>query len=111
MEDIKPYRIYAAINRQGVVSLWPCRLPDADGRGNSWHESLIEAAELAKTKWIKVAANQHLGAYQVYEAAGGLPEPEWPENSLAQLLKLAFANGHVVDSEDHPLVRRLTGQS
>jgi hypothetical protein len=29
--------LYTAINRQGVVFLWPARLPAEDGRINMWH--------------------------------------------------------------------------
>ena len=41
--------LYTTITRQGVVSLWPIRLPLPDGRYNEWHRSAAEAAELAMT--------------------------------------------------------------
>src|SRR5262249_27616713 len=31
--------LFTAINRQGVVFLWPVRLPDPDGRPMEWHRS------------------------------------------------------------------------
>ena len=39
--------IYTAINRQGVLFLWPVRLPAPDGRILEWHRSASEAADLA----------------------------------------------------------------
>lgn len=36
--------LYTAINRQGVVFLWPVRLPNPDGREIEWHRSAREAA-------------------------------------------------------------------
>src|SRR6516165_7681263 len=44
--------LYTTINRQKVVSLWPVRLPPADGRVNEWHRSAQEAAERAMEYWI-----------------------------------------------------------
>ena len=39
--------LFTAINRQGVLSLWPVKLPGPDGKHNEWHRSAAEAAELA----------------------------------------------------------------
>ena len=41
--------IYTAINRQGVVFLWPVTIPPADGKQLEWWRSMREAAELAMT--------------------------------------------------------------
>jgi hypothetical protein len=49
--------LYTAINRQGVVSLWPVKLPPPDGRVIEWHRSAAEAAELAMKKWVRLKAN------------------------------------------------------
>jgi hypothetical protein len=88
--------IYTAINRQGVVHLWPVRLPTPDGKHNPWHRSAAEAAERAMGSWIRVVADMALGAYQIYQAPAHIPDPEWPEHSLADLLKIAFRD-RVVD--------------
>jgi hypothetical protein len=37
--------IYTAINRQGIVFLWPVKVPKEDGPGNTWHTSAMAAAE------------------------------------------------------------------
>jgi hypothetical protein len=101
--------LYTAINRQGVTILWPVRLPVADGRRiNEWHRSAMEAAELAMTRWVRMKSNLALGAYETFEAAGVIPEPEWPDVTLAALLKIAFTD-RLVDSLDHPVIRRLRG--
>src|ERR1700719_4642970 len=33
--------LFTAITRQGVLFLWPCKIPGADGRKNHWHESAL----------------------------------------------------------------------
>ena len=37
--------LFTAINRTGVLFLWPVRVPAADGRTNEWHVSAATAAE------------------------------------------------------------------
>jgi len=101
--------LFTAINRQGVLHLWPVKLPGPDGKYNEWHRSGAEAAELAMKRWIRLTANMSLGAYEVFEATGDLPEPEWPDVPFPEILKIAFRD-RIVDGADHPLVQRLRGQ-
>jgi hypothetical protein len=100
--------IFTAINRQGVVFLWPVRLPASDGRVLEWHRSAAEAAELAMRRWLRIKANMSLGAYEMFEAASTIPEPEWPELSLQELLRIGFRD-RLVDRLDHAVVKRLRG--
>ena len=101
--------LFTTINRQGVLQLWPVKLPGPDGKHNEWHRSAAEAAELAMKRWIRLTANMSLGAYEVFEATGDLPEPEWPDIPFPEILKIAFSD-RIVDRADHPLVQRLRGQ-
>ena len=101
--------IFTAINRQGVVFLWPVRLPSPDGRVIEWHRSLNEAAERAMTSWIRVKANMSLGAYEMFEAASTIPDPKWPAVTFPELLRTAFKHRLVTDL-DHPVVKRLRGE-
>jgi hypothetical protein len=100
--------IYTAISRQGVVHLWPVRLPTQDGKHNAWHRSAAEAAEMATRGWIRITSNLSLGAYEVFEAAANIPEPTWPDLSFPDLLKIAFRD-RLVDREDHPVILQLRG--
>ncbi len=69
----------------------PVPLPGEDGTRNPWHESLAQAVEYAKLKWIRITANMHAGGYDVYEAEGELPEPEWPVHDIDALVQVALA--------------------
>jgi hypothetical protein len=100
--------IYTAINRQGVVFLWPVRLPASDGRVLEWHRSAAEAAEKAMTRWIRVQSNTSIGAYEMTEAPIGFPDPEWPDPPLQELLRIAFRD-RLVDRLDHAVIKRLRG--
>lgn len=107
--ELNPKVLFTAINRQGVVFLWPVRLHGEDGRGNAWNSSALEAANQATTGWIRIAANMSLGAYEVFQATGELPEPEWPDKDFQALVEIAFKD-HYVHSLDHPVIRRLRGE-
>ena len=100
--------LFTAISRQGTLFLWPVKLPRPDGRQNEWHRSAAEGAERAMEKWVRVTSSMALGAYEIFEASGELPEPVWPDYSFRQILEIAFRD-RVVDRPDHPLVQRLQG--
>jgi hypothetical protein len=100
--------LFTTINRQGTLHVWPIKLPTPDGRQNEWHRSAAEAAERAMKKWVRVTASMSLGAYEIFEASGDLPDPVWPDFSFEEILKIAFRT-RVVDRVDHPLVQKLQG--
>jgi len=104
-----PRALYTAINRQGVLFIWPIRLPGPDGKVDDWSRSAWEAATMAQSKWVRVSANMSLGAYDVWEAQGSLPGPEWPEVPFRDLLGTAFRD-HLINSLDHPVLRKLRGE-
>lgn len=108
--ELSAVTLTTAITRQGVVFLWPVPMPDETGRRNAWAETAREACELAKTSWVRLAADMSLGAYRIYNSEAPLPEPVWPDKTLSQLLKLAFKDS-VVDRSDHPIIKRLRGLS
>jgi hypothetical protein len=107
---LSPRTLFTAVNRQGIPFLWPIRLPRADGRADEWARTEREAAERATRRWVRVTANMDLGAYDVYEAPGQLSEPEWPALPLRDLLKIAFKD-RLIDTLDHPILRRLRGEA
>ena len=106
--EMAVYTIYTAINRQGVVQLWPIRLPGADGKHSAWHRSAADAAELAMRRWIRITTNLSLGAYEIFEASANIPDPTWPELPFTELLKIAFRD-RIVDRPDHPVILQLRG--
>lgn len=108
-ELVKFERLCLAISRQDVVFFWPIKLPDIDGRIDTWNESAILIAEQAKKEWVRVISNRPLSAYEPGTLAIELPEPVWPEEPLKALLRIAF-RGRLIESIDHPLIKRLRGE-
>lgn len=103
-------RIFTCISRDGVIFLWPVKLPgDGETRFRSWPESALILAEEAKQLWCgQMHGNMHLGAYEWIQAQGDLGEPKWPDKTFTELLTIAFRD-RVINSADHPVIRRLNG--
>ncbi len=106
--ELVPKVLLTTVNRQGVISLWPIRLPGQDGRHDEWNRSALEAAHLAMRGWVRVAANMSLGAYEVFQATADLPPPEWPEEGFQHLVDVAFKD-RFIQTLDHPVIQRLRG--
>ena len=101
--------LHLAITKQGDLFLWPVKLPGPDGRRNEWNDSAMEAAKLAESRWVRMAANMAGGHYDVFEAVGELAEPTWPDLSLKEILRLCFKDRYIKKS-DHPCLRALRGE-
>jgi hypothetical protein len=101
--------LIATVTNHGVLFLWPIRLPDDQGRFDEWNSVALDASERAKSAWLRLMANMPAGTYDVLEAKVQFAEPVWPEATLQQLLEIAFKN-RLIDTMDHPVLRRLRGE-
>jgi hypothetical protein len=106
---VNAVQLHAVIDRHNNVSLIPVPLPGEGGNRNPWHQSLAQAVEKSKFKWIRIAANMPLGGYDVFEAEASLSEPEWPEHDIEALIEVAF-RGKIISSLEHPVVQSLLGR-
>ena len=109
--ETKIVMLTTCINRQGSLFLWPVPLPSSDGREIAWHKTAREAATRADTVWVRLVSNRSLGAYDIYDATGPSVSRSWPDYKLQDLLRVAFGNGRLIESLDHPVVRRLQGRA
>ena len=103
------FRLVVGVDRQGVVFVWPLRLPDAD-RPLAWHLSALEAASHAEVQWTRIQANMSLGAYEIHTAEGITDEPKWPEMSMNEILDIAF-KGKIILDLNHFVLKQLRGEA
>lgn len=108
-ELVRPVMLLVAIDRQNNIFIIPVPLPGESGTRNQWHESLAQAAEMSKKEWVRIVANMHIGSYEVHVATGVLAEPDWPEENLDELIKIAF-RGKIISDANHPIVQSLLGE-
>jgi hypothetical protein len=105
-----PRLLVTAVNRQGVLFLWPIRLPGPDGRVDDWSRSALDAADEARRRWVRIVANMSLGAYDVAVATGQVAEPGWPSLPFQEIIRVAFRD-RMISDPDHPVLRRLRGEA
>jgi len=98
------------VNRQGNIFLWPVPLPGEDGRELAWHTTAREGAARAEHVWVRMVPNMGAGAYDIYEARATIAKPTWGEHSFQNLLRVAFGNGRLIESVDHPVIKQLLGK-
>lgn len=108
--ETRAVELRLCINRANSLFLWHVPLPTPDGRENAWHKTAREIAVLAENQWVRMAANMGSGYYDVFIAPPGLSDPIWPEQSLSELLRIAFGAGRLIDDASHPVLKRLRGQ-
>ena len=107
-ELLRPAMLHVASDRRNNVFLIPIPLPSEDGRRNSWHESMAGIVEVAEDSWVRATANKAIGGYDMFVAESKLAEPDWPDMSLDEMLKIAFRD-KILDNSDHPVIRQLLG--
>jgi hypothetical protein len=108
--EVSHYRVLTYATRGGKVGLWPIPLPGPDGRENPWHASAFAAADIAmKGNWVRLIANMQIGSYECVQALNASAEPEWPEESFEDLLRIAFRD-RFITSLDHEVLKKLRGE-
>jgi hypothetical protein len=90
----------------GGIQLWP--VPILGERPMALQKSARAAFELGQTKWTQIVWNEGRRDFDVETSENINNEPVWPNKSMSELLKLAFAS-NVIDNEDHPYVLQLRG--
>lgn len=105
---VKAVALVTYVDRAGDARLWPVTLPNGD-RSNTWLESALQAVTEHAGKWINVAANMSLGAYQLREPVKPFAPPAPPPVPLAKLIGLAFRD-RIIDRMDHPVLQQLRGE-
>lgn len=99
--------LHLAIERHAEKPfVWGVRHPILGGRDNEFWRSAREAAETAKTCWLRISAGE--GAYDIYMPRVMPPDPVWPKTPFEQILRIAFKN-RIIDGPDHPVMRAYWG--
>lgn len=97
------------ITKQGGYLLWPIRLPDQDGKLDDWNTSALAIADRFGGRWLRLRSNRELGHYDAVEPVSVMPAPEWPAD-IDGIVRLAL-KGRVIESMDHPLLKKLRGET
>jgi hypothetical protein len=101
--------------RQGVTTtgtyfLWPLKLPSKTGETNLYNSTAMLCADRCSSEpldqFYAIRSNKQSGGYETERATKTHPEPKWLDLSVTEILKLAFGD-RVILNTDHPVLRRL----
>ena len=106
--DVSPVLLVPYVTRDAQAGLWPLKRDRPGARINSWNASAFEAAKLAEGTWIRLATDMAMQSYNAIKAIGDLGAPQIPSETYGALLERAFGD-RVIDTHDHPVIRRLMG--
>jgi hypothetical protein len=112
-DEITRVVIYTWQNGSGVTGLWP--VPTQGGpndKPNDWHISAHEAAARGMRERIRISSNMALKAYETSVTVNpdaAEHQPHWPRETFEQLLAIGFKGGMLINSFDHPVIKKLRG--
>ena len=107
--EYKFMTLYILVTGSGALFLWPVPVRGADGKINSWHQSAHDSAAKAMHEWLRIVPNNLVGAYDLVPPHVAKPDPEWPDMTVEEVLRLAFAR-YLIGGLDHPLLKKLRGE-
>ena len=99
-----------AVTIQGAVFLWETAMRGEETNANQWILSMWNAQGIAQDKWIRVVSNRQNASYDVKVSESDLGDPVYPEEQFDEILRVAFRN-KVIETLDHPILKKLRGES
>ena len=97
------------VDSTGMPKIIAQPIIDNQGTPNSWHASLVKGIEIAETTWVRLEAARNAGQYTIIRSREDLGTPEWPTQSMEELVQEVFQN-KIISDQDHPYARQLEGR-
>jgi hypothetical protein len=111
LPSAKVLRFRLALATKPYDVFFLCHVPSRN-TDNRWNESNLQACEQAKTLWTQATSRKEEGveAYKIDASRDpdAFPVPNWPTQSLDELIGRTFA-GRLIETKDHPGLLRLLG--
>jgi hypothetical protein len=98
-----------SVDSTGVPKIIAQPILDGQGTPNSWHASMVKGIELAETTWVRMEAARNASQYTIIRSKDDLGDPEWPTQSMDELVHEVFQN-KIISDPDHPFARQLEGR-
>ena len=109
-EELTPVRIVRCIDLYSDEFLWPVKLPLSDGRTSNWTISAQIAVSESTARWIRMTADMRKQKYRISLGGIDLPEPNWSERTLSDLINEGF-HEYYITTMDHPVIKKLRGRA
>ena len=104
LDNVQLYTLFFGVHRDGSYFMWAISATSADG----WSRSARQIAVAAMDQWCRLVPNRATSNYIKRVAPQCEDVPVWPEDkTFTDLLALAFGDGRITDSTDHPVVNEM----
>lgn len=111
LEAAQIQRFRLALATKPYDRFFLCHVP-SQRLDNTWNESSLAGCIQAKTLWAEATSLRDAGQdhYKIKSSrdVDAFPDPNWPPQSLNQLIWVSFANC-MIQREDHPALLRRVG--
>ena len=111
LASAKVLRFRLALATKPDNKFFLCHIP-SQNLDNPWNGSNLKSCEQAKKLWTQATSRRDEGVdgYQVLFSRDpdAFAEPEWPKQSLDQLIMVTFAD-RMITTDNHPGLLRLVG--
>ncbi len=107
--ELRITTLYLTQTRQGSTMVWPVKGQASNAELNSWPLSAHAAALEATKNWIRLSSNREAKAYEIILANDNSLKPNWPKQTMNEILKIAF-QGRFIDDSNHLVLRSLRGE-
>jgi hypothetical protein len=104
-----PKILRLSVDTTGLPKIISQPIIDQNGRANTWHTSQVRGILLAEASWVRLEANMSAGQYNIIVSKDDLGEPQWPTQSMDELVQEVFSNNIIAD-ENHPYIRQIQGR-
>lgn len=111
-KKIKRHRLALATKPYDAFFL--CMVPSTH-LDNSWNSTALKACREAQSYWVQVSSRKDetpsVEGYKTDRAKDpdAFPAPKWLTRTLDELITCTFGDGTMIETEDHPALRRLVG--
>jgi hypothetical protein len=104
LDNVGLFTLFFGVHRDGSYFLWPVSATSSDGYSRSARQIAIAAIQ----QWCRLVSNRATSVYIKRVAPQCEDVPVWPEEkTFADLLVLAFGDGHIIDTPEHPIVKEM----
>ena len=104
-----PKILRLSVDTTGLPKIIAQPVVDQNGRANVWHTSLVRGILSAEASWVRLEANMGAGQYTVIISKDDLGDPQWPAQTMDELVQEVFSNNIIAD-ENHPYIRQIQGR-
>ena len=104
-----PKILRLSVDTTGLPKIIAQPVVDQNGRANVWHTSLVRGILSAEVSWVRLEANMGAGQYTVIISKDDLGDPQWPAQTMDELVQEVFSNNIIAD-ENHPYIRQIQGR-